>query len=260
MEKGEKMVKVREDLTGKIFGRLKVIKQAEDYISPMGKHEARWLCSCSCSNKKLEVMGNSLKNGNTTSCGCKVTENIVQINKSKKMYNDYEIQEDYVIMYTSKGEPFLVDLDDFWKVRNVCWSKNKDGYIVSKINRKEIRIHRFILNPPCNMDVDHVGGELTRYDNRKGNLRIATLAENTHNTPPTKRNSSGHKNVSWDKQRQKWVVAFRCNGKNIHVGRFVNYDDACKAEEAAENEYFGEYSYYKSQQKYSDWITGENNE
>ena len=30
------MVKVKEDLTGRRFGRLVIIKQAEDYISPNG--------------------------------------------------------------------------------------------------------------------------------------------------------------------------------------------------------------------------------
>lgn len=31
------MVKVKEDLTGRIFGRLTVIKQAEDYVPPNGR-------------------------------------------------------------------------------------------------------------------------------------------------------------------------------------------------------------------------------
>ena len=32
------MVKVRNDLTGKTFGKLTVIEQVEDYIYPNGKH------------------------------------------------------------------------------------------------------------------------------------------------------------------------------------------------------------------------------
>ena len=38
------MVKVKEDLVGQIFGRLTVIEQAEDYISPQGKHCAQYRC------------------------------------------------------------------------------------------------------------------------------------------------------------------------------------------------------------------------
>ena len=53
------------------FGRLKVIKRVEDYISPKGYHKALWLCECSCENKTLVVViGNNLTKGTTRSCGC----------------------------------------------------------------------------------------------------------------------------------------------------------------------------------------------
>ena len=35
------MVKVKEDLTGKIFERLTVIKQIDDYVDKNGKHHAQ---------------------------------------------------------------------------------------------------------------------------------------------------------------------------------------------------------------------------
>lgn len=63
------MVKVREDLTGQKFGRLTVVEQVEDYVSPGGQHEARWRCRCECGNIII-VMGRCLKRGNTKSCGC----------------------------------------------------------------------------------------------------------------------------------------------------------------------------------------------
>jgi len=63
---------------------------------------------------------------------------IIKQNIARKKYNDYEIQEDYVIMYTMKGEPFFVDLEDFWKVRMVLWHKNVQGYIVNSNGKKYI--------------------------------------------------------------------------------------------------------------------------
>ena len=64
------MVKVRKDLSGKYFGRLKVIKQSEnDYVNPQGRHFAQWECECSCGNR-IVVQGANLRNGNTSSCGC----------------------------------------------------------------------------------------------------------------------------------------------------------------------------------------------
>lgn len=57
------------DLTGKRFGRLIVIKRAEDYIQTSGKRVTMWECECDCSKKTI-VQGSSLRSGNTTSCGC----------------------------------------------------------------------------------------------------------------------------------------------------------------------------------------------
>ena len=55
------------DLTGQKFGRLTVIKRAEN--DKWG--QAQWLCECDCgSNKEVIVRGGALKSGGTQSCGC----------------------------------------------------------------------------------------------------------------------------------------------------------------------------------------------
>lgn len=56
------------DMTGKQFDRLTVLQRAEN----AGK-EPQWHCLCQCGNRKT-VMGQSLKNGNTRSCGCLARE------------------------------------------------------------------------------------------------------------------------------------------------------------------------------------------
>lgn len=80
------MVKIKEDLTDKKFDRLTVIKQAEDYIRPNGKHEAMWWCQCNCGNPNLvKVIGYQLTHGHTRSCGCLKRE--VQIQNGLKTKN-----------------------------------------------------------------------------------------------------------------------------------------------------------------------------
>ena len=59
----------REDLTGKRFGRLVVLKKGEDYVSPKGEKKARWICQCDCGNVVLRS-SNLLKKGESLSCGC----------------------------------------------------------------------------------------------------------------------------------------------------------------------------------------------
>lgn len=57
------------DLTGNKYGRLIVIKR--DGYDKYGK--IKWLCKCEC-GRETSVLGNRLKIGNTTSCGCKAIE------------------------------------------------------------------------------------------------------------------------------------------------------------------------------------------
>lgn len=62
--------KKRADLTGKAFGRLTVLERVR-YVN--SKHATMWRCRCSCGNE-IEVSGNNLLSGHTTSCGCALAD------------------------------------------------------------------------------------------------------------------------------------------------------------------------------------------
>ena len=53
-----------DDLTGKKYGRLTVLSYSHSY-----QRKAHWLCKCTCGEEKV-IRGQSLKTGNTSSCGC----------------------------------------------------------------------------------------------------------------------------------------------------------------------------------------------
>ena len=57
------------DLTKRKFDRLEVICRAPDYVYQSGRKEVVWKCRCDC-GKELNVLGVSLRNGTTKSCGC----------------------------------------------------------------------------------------------------------------------------------------------------------------------------------------------
>lgn len=65
------------DLTGKRFGRLTVLRQAPSRtiitLHPNGEKtycvKTYWLCRCDCGTEK-EIESQSLRIGNTRSCGC----------------------------------------------------------------------------------------------------------------------------------------------------------------------------------------------
>ena len=57
------------DLTGKRFGKLYVVEQAETRIQGRGRRQVYWKCRCDCGNE-IEVQANNLRSGHTISCGC----------------------------------------------------------------------------------------------------------------------------------------------------------------------------------------------
>ena len=61
-----------KDLTGLQFGELIVVSKSDRRASNGGVY---WNCKCSCGCEK-EILGQSLKNGKTISCGHKGKENL----------------------------------------------------------------------------------------------------------------------------------------------------------------------------------------
>lgn len=78
------MVKTRENLIGKRFGKLIVLKQDEnDYVSPKGIHSAKWICKCDCGNT-VSILGQSLKQGKSVTCGCDAEKFIRNLKRPRK--------------------------------------------------------------------------------------------------------------------------------------------------------------------------------
>lgn len=227
------------DLTGQRFGRLTVVERAEDYVSPKGYKASRWLCCCDCGNKVV-VRKSDLTSQRTLSCGCFGKE--ARYN-SKKRYNTYNLSGEYGIGYTSKGEEFYFDLEDYDLIKDHCWHINKQGYVVST----NILFHRVVMGlPDICFEIDHKYGETTRNDNRKYNLRITTKSQNMMNVGIRKHNKSGVTGVIWHKRREKWRAFITVNQELIELGFFNNFEDAVKIRKEAEDKYFGEFSYDNS--------------
>lgn len=243
------MVKVKEDLTGKKFGRLTVIKQTEDYISPKGKREARWLCECECGNKnKIVARTSDLKSKNTKSCGCLHKEFMNNNNPAIRLYNTYDLSGEYGIGYTTNGEEFYFDLEDYDKIKDYTWYIDNDGYVKAceLKQHKNVLLHRLILSYP-NCLIDHISHK--KFDNRKTNLRKTTNSQNSMNHIINSNNTSGVAGVNWDKYLKKWRARIAVDYKRIDLGVYINFEDAVKARKEAEEKYFGEYSYDNSIKK-----------
>lgn len=81
---------IKEDLTGKTFGRLTVLEEAEKRSS---KGYIQWICRCNCENETIVVVPSyRLKSGKTRSCGCLQRDTVISMNKDREKYpeNDRE--------------------------------------------------------------------------------------------------------------------------------------------------------------------------
>lgn len=240
------MVKVKNDLTGQKFGRLTVIKQIEDYVTPSGTHYSYWSCKCECGNN-VNVIGSALTKSDkpTRSCGCIQKE---VMNKKFKKYNRYKLFDDYGVGYLDDDTEFYFDLEDYYIIKDIKWKKDKDGYIVSNLYDKDIKkavgikMHRLVTGCPDNMFVDHIENE-RKNDNRKSNLRICTLQENNMHRKIAKNNTSGVTGVYWHSNINKWTAFIYYQGKRIDLGSYADFEQAKKKRLEAEEKYYGKYSY-----------------
>ena len=251
----DKIVRSKKDLTGQKFGRLTVLGQADnDYIYPNGRHESKWWVICECGKSdKFTVRYGNLTSGNTKSCGCLAIEASTKNGQAKKKYNVYDLTGEYGIGYTSKGEEFWFDLEDYDKIKDYCWYYD-DGYLHSNITvgkgkQDSISLHRLVMNCPEGLEVDHIKHppkHENKFDNRKSNLRIVTKSENQMNKHKQENNTSGIVGVHWHSRDGVWEAYISYNNKQIYLGRFNEKEDAAVIRKIAEDKYFGEHSFENS--------------
>lgn len=164
------------------------------------------------------------------------------LERTKNDANEIIEHDDYaeMILYNNKGEEVaraLIDLEYVDVVNDYKWRLNYQGYVV---NDKVGKLHRFLMNPGEDLVIDHINRN--RLDNRRDNLRICTQQENLFNKSIQCNNTSGIQGVSWDKNRNKWLVHITVNRKQIHLGYFNTIEEAAEARRQAEIEYYGEFA------------------
>ena len=234
------------DLIGQKFGNLTVVERAENYISPSKQRKAQWLCKCDCGNLVV-VQSQSLIKGLTKSCGCLAKE---ITSKIKKKYNTYDLSGEYGIGYTTNGEEFYFDLEDYDLIKDYCWHVDKNGYICANYwcNGKNIhkKMHRVVMRvEDSKILIDHISH--IKYDNKKTNLRIVTHSQNNMNKGLRSDNTSGVSGVIWYKNKHKWRAIIYVDNQCLPLGYFDRFEDAVKARKEAEEKYYGGYSYDNSQ-------------
>ena len=234
-----------DNLTGKIFGQLEVLRRGEDYITPKGQHKTQWWCICSCGRTpEFLVTSTHLKSGHTIRC-LKCAKEAAR--KTLTKLNKYDLSGEYGRGCTSNtNKEFYFDLEDYDKIKNYGWREIKTGL---KSNGKfnpyistssGMLLHRLIMNADVDKSVDHKNHNT--FDNRKENLRICTILENNLNREPPRKETPG----VYKKSNGRWEARIQYKRKVYCLGTFDTKEEAVKARKEKEDELFGEFSYDNS--------------
>lgn len=243
----------QKDLTGQKFGKLTV----ENFEYKKHTH-SYWKCRCDCGSIVIKPISylNKSKFKRCDSCRKEYTQKSIKPSKEKVKIpipfdlisyntkeNIYSIKGDI----TTINEKILVDTKNLDKILSFkrYVSINSSGYPYMNWRGRELFLHRLILDLPQSYDREtgligeHING--IRTECLESNLRIAKAEFNPINCKIYKNNTSGHKGVSWNKDRKKWQVTINYNKKQIYLGIYENKEEAIKIRKDAELKYFGEY-------------------
>lgn len=149
-----------------------------------------------------------------------------------------------IVIVLTKGLEAIVSPED-GDLIEYNWSAHKRNAYYYAARSQGITIHQTVLSRALGRDlkdddlVDHINGDTL--DNRRSNLRLATVAQNNLNCTRRKDNTSGYKGVKKDKRSLKWSARIWANGKRLHLGTFNTPEEAYQAYCDASKLYHGEF-------------------
>jgi len=148
----------------------------------------------------------------------------------------------------TQGKFAIVDDEDYEYLSQWLWYaiRHKGYFYASRANsikangvKKNILMHRVILNAQEDMLVDHENGNTL--DNRKSNLRQASHCENMRNRKIQSNNTSGFRGVSFHKLSKKWHAKISVNGYPKSLGYYETPKEASMVYEKEAERIYGKY-------------------
>lgn len=160
-----------------------------------------------------------------------------------RLIRPIRIEGDVAYVTLTRGYEAIIDAADVPLVEGWNWhaSVNRNAvYAKRKAGKTSLLMHRVIMDDPDGFQVDHIDGN--GLNNRRENMREATNAQNAHNSPIQRNNTSGFKGVSWHKRCAKWYARIKANGSCYRLGCFDTPEAAHAAYVAASEKLHGEFA------------------
>jgi len=131
----------------------------------------------------------------------------------------------------------MIDAKDAERVLAFKWCAHESRgkwYARRRQGGREIKLHRFLMDAPSGVEVDHIDGD--GLNNRRSNLRLSSHAQNSANQRRPKNNTSGYKGVG--RLEGRW---YACIG-GTYLGWYDLPEVAARAYDTAARERFGEFA------------------
>ena len=195
------------DLTGEYFGRLTVIKRAEN----IGSYTA-WLCRCSCGNEKI-VKTHELRSGGTKSCGC--------IMKDKDVFKGKDIEGEVFGRLTAMEPTKQRDEKGsaYWKCRCECGNE----VIVSEDDLKSGN------TKSCGCLAQEIRKDIWKQLTLVDGTCVEWLEKRKHRSD----NTSGFRGVYAKGNRYKVYIGLQ--GKKYYIGTYETFEEAVESRLYIEN-------------------------
>lgn len=138
----------------------------------------------------------------------------------------------------TRGLVTKVSDEDYLHLLGTSWravKSSKKWYAKGDPGTGDTQMHVYLLKPPEGMLVDHINGD--SLDNRRENLRIATVTQNNINTRLSRKEGT-FRGVHWEKRTRKWRVEL---GQKT-IGRFEDQIEAAKFYDKEAKLKYGEFA------------------
>mgnify|MGYP003526789853 FL=1 len=128
------------------------------------------------------------------------------------------------IKISNTSQLFLIDDEDWERIRPFNWVAHPAGYAYAWIDERMTLLHRYIMQTPNGMEVDHIHG--IKWDNRKSQLRNCMPRENRM-IRTEKRTLAGWRNIRL--ATCGYQVRFTRRPKAFHLGTYKTLEAAQQA-------------------------------
>lgn len=157
------------------------------------------------------------------------------------------VEGDVAFVPLTKGYTATIDAADVDYVSQWNWTASVTGHTVyacrtlSVDNKKNrVWLHRDLMRAEPGQIVDHA--DCNGLNNTRANLRFATEQQSAVNKRLLRRNTSGFKGVSWNRDCSRWQAHICIDGKSRYLGLYPTPEQAHAAYAEAAQRAFGEFA------------------